>query len=220
MRNTWASYRDVRLRRNEPVSRVGGVGGGLKPAVIEDLLGRLSVRLGSLPAPSLRESCRSEPSPPFCCLDVLTGLTYTKGKESSLKSVFLLPWSQSLSLPVVRRGPSVAESWGGETRRASLELAIAREQWGAPGGCAGRHLWDHRPGATFEFAREPRSLACALRRRSWEGGGGPLPAAPGAGPCGCLAVHDPAGWSSGTAQPPPRGALGGPGPGPASPAGS
>lgn len=85
--------------------------GNLKPSYPWSL-GRLR-RRGSRPGP-VSTGDFTEPSPLFCCLDDFTGLTYTKGKESSLKYVFLIP--------------------------QPLTVAIYCSLWALPGGELGR--WD------------------------------------------------------------------------------
>lgn len=92
--------------------------------------------LRGLQARWIRDSGPSEPSPSdFCCLDVLTGLTYTKGKESSLKSIFLLPRPRSprrclLLIVCPPRGYPAGFA------RIGLEWEGARDHWGVCGGGA------------------------------------------------------------------------------------
>lgn len=114
---------------------------------------------------------------------------------------------------------------------ASLELAAAREHWGAREGAAGRHLRDHRPGARFEFAMGTAapsgqaSRACPLALRpfgycpTWLGGAAIGSRLPGKRARAAAPRYTPRprlGWRSGTARPA-RGALGGSSPVPASP---
>ena len=89
------------------------------------------------------------------CLDVFTGLTYTKGRESSLESVFLLPRPKKRKgRPKYTRGAMFMSSSGGASGE---EPACQRRRQSPPGRSPGRGMATHSRALAWRIPRTEES---------------------------------------------------------------